>query len=358
MLPTSRPDRRHVLGTLAGGALSSGALSSGLASGLILPGTAWAQGAGGEGAATQNQPAGRAGGSTSAPPTTVTVTGEQPVVSLQTWLDLYGRPLARVRLNGQGPFRFMVDTGSNTTVVSRSLAARLGLTLAEPAFVQGVTGSTMAPRTVVRRVEIGNTITENLRGVVFDGPAFAETDGILGMDMFAGRRVRFSFRRQEVDIEQSLSRLNLPIRAPMRLRNGLLVEVAGTVGGLQTRFILDTGAELSVINPALLDQLTARRSRRTEPAVIMGATNHELTGLWVAMPRIEVMGLTTTRLTVAAADAPIFHTWGMVRQPVMLVGMDMLSQLETLVIDYRRRQLHLRLLAERLIGADHATGQG
>lgn len=349
MLPTSSSDRRLVLGALAGCALSSG---------LMLPGAARARGLESQGGIAEDRPVGQPGGGTTAPPTTVVVTGEQPVVSLQTWLDIYGRPLARVRINGQGPFRFMVDTGSNTTVISRSLAQRLGLTLAEPAFVQGVTGSTMAPRTVVRLAEIGNTVTENLRGVVFDGPAFAETDGILGMDMFAGRRVRFSFRRQEVEIEQSLSRLNLPIRSPMRLRNGLLVEVAGTVGGLQTRFILDTGAELSVINPALLDQLTARRSRRTEPAVIMGATNHELTGLWVAMPRIEVMGLTTTRLTVAAADAPIFHTWGMVRQPVMLVGMDMLSQLDTLVIDYRRRQLHLRLLADRLIGADQVTGQG
>lgn len=349
MMPTSNPDRRLLLGALAGSALSSG---------LIVPGTVLAAGSGADLATSQNQSAGQPASSTSAPPTTVTVTGEQPVVSLQTWLDLYGRPLARVRLNGQGPFRFMVDTGSNTTVISRSLAQRLGLTLAEPAFVQGVTGSTMAPRTLVRRVEIGNTVTENLRGVVFDGPAFAETDGILGMDMFAGRRVRFSFRRQEVDIEQSLSRLNLPIRAPMRLRNGLLVEVTGTAGGLQTRFILDTGAELSVINPALLDQLTARRRRRTEPAVIMGATNHELTGLWVAMPRIEVMGLTTTSLMVAAADAPIFHHWGMTHQPVMLVGMDVLSQLDTLVIDYRRRQLHLRLLADRLIGADQAVGQG
>jgi clan AA aspartic protease (TIGR02281 family) len=295
-----------------------------------------------------------------APPTTVTVTGEQPVVSLQTWLDTYGRPLARVRVNGQGPFRFMVDTGSNTTVLARRTADRLGLSLGEPARVQGVTGSTLAPRALVQRLEIGNTLTENLRSVVFDGPAFAETDGILGMDMFAGRRVRFSFRRQEVEIEQSLSRLNLPISAPIRLRNGLLAEVQGTVGGVPTRFILDTGGELSVINPVLLTALTtgSYRRRRVEPAVIVGATQHELEGVWVALPRISFMGLNTTRLTVAGADAPIFHTWGMTRQPVMLVGMDILSQLETLVIDYRRRQVHLRLLASQRIGDVPTTQLG
>lgn len=321
------PDRRRILAGL------------GLAAGL--PGLARAQ----------DRPAGA--GRPEPAPATVTVTGEQPVVSLQTWLDIWGRPLARVRINGQGPFRFMVDTGSNTTVLARGTAARLGLQLGPEALVQGVTGSVTAPRTRVQRLEIGNTVTENLHAVVFDGPAFAETDGILGMDMFASRRVRFSFRRREVEIEQSLSRLNLPLRAPIRLRNGLLAEVTGRIGGVDTRFILDTGGELSVINPALLAALTGtgrRRGRRVEPAVIVGATHQTLDGVWVALPQVDFMGLKTTGLTVASADAPIFRHWGMVHQPVMLVGMDVLSQLDTLVIDYRRRQVHLRLLAGLRIG--------
>ena len=52
-----------------------------------------------------------------APTETVTVTGQTPIVTLQTWIDLYGRPTAEVKLNGQGPFKFVVDTGSNTSVL-------------------------------------------------------------------------------------------------------------------------------------------------------------------------------------------------------------------------------------------------
>jgi predicted aspartyl protease len=327
------PDRRTLIS----------ALSAAAAAPLLLPGAARAQG---------TPPAGG----------TVTVT-EAPVVSLQTWLDTWGRPTARVMLNGQGPFRFMVDTGSNTTVVSRAAADRLALTVGAPATVHGVTGSISAPLTRLGLVEIGNTRTENLRAVVFDGPAFSQADGILGMDMFASRRVRFSFRRREVDLEQgaTLSRLNLPIRASMRLRNGLLPELDGTIGGQRARFVLDTGAEISLINQPLLTRLMSRRRRfhlGTETAVIQGATRQVLNGQWVSLPTVDFMGLKTTNLTVAAADAPIFSIWDLQDTPTMLVGMDVLSSLDTLVIDYRRRQVHLRLLAALNIGdtAGQATG--
>ena len=39
---------------------------------------------------------------------------------LDAWTDIYGRPTAKVKLNGIGPFRFLVDTGSTTTVLRRA----------------------------------------------------------------------------------------------------------------------------------------------------------------------------------------------------------------------------------------------
>src|SRR5262245_22989425 len=42
--------------------------------------------------------------------------------------DRLGRVVAPVIVNGQGPFRFIVDTGANRSAVSQALADQLGLT--------------------------------------------------------------------------------------------------------------------------------------------------------------------------------------------------------------------------------------
>ena len=57
------------------------------------------------------------------------------------WVDIYGRPTARVMINGQGPFQFMVDTGSTTTVITNRLLERLGSVSTGVATVVGTTGS-------------------------------------------------------------------------------------------------------------------------------------------------------------------------------------------------------------------------
>ena len=45
-----------------------------------------------------------------------------------------------VRVSGYGPFRFLVDTGSDRTAISRQLAGRLGLPADGNASVHSITG--------------------------------------------------------------------------------------------------------------------------------------------------------------------------------------------------------------------------
>ena len=43
------------------------------------------------------------------------------------------------------------------------------------------------------------------------------------------------------------------------------------------------------------------------------------------------------------ADFEIFKYWHLTEEPAMLIGMDVLGLLDTLIIDYRRRELQVRL---------------
>jgi hypothetical protein len=287
-------------------------------------------------------------------PDTVVVQGQTPIITLQTWVDLYGRPTANVMLNGRGPYKFVVDTGSNTTVLSTRVARQLELPALPDKVVHGVTGSMMSRFARLARVETGRSVSQNLSVAVLDAPAFEALDGILGMDMFTDRRIRFNFARKTVDFDgQARGAARLPIRASVRLRQGLLIEADGRVGGVRARSVLDTGCDTTIINTALLEEIRSPRVLRRRGAIapqIVGVTNQELGGVWANLPDVDLIGLKIARLTVVAADAPVFKLWGLEKTPAMLVGMDILTQVETLVIDYRRREVELRLLSNLMVG--------
>src|ERR1700733_5969082 len=60
---------------------------------------------------------------------TAGVAAEQtgPLYAIPTLRDRVGRIVAAVTINGRGPFRFMLDTGSNRTVLAQSVLAKLNL---------------------------------------------------------------------------------------------------------------------------------------------------------------------------------------------------------------------------------------
>jgi predicted aspartyl protease len=68
---------------------------------------------------------------------------DSTLLAVPTRIDRIGRIVVPVMINGQGPFRFIVDTGASHSTVSPQLAARLGLTPTTEAAIQmnGITGT-------------------------------------------------------------------------------------------------------------------------------------------------------------------------------------------------------------------------
>src|SRR5262245_38268017 len=60
---------------------------------------------------------------------------------LDAWTDVFGRPTAKVMIDGQGPFRFLVDTGSTTSVLAARHAAKMKMPTVGMATVNGTTGT-------------------------------------------------------------------------------------------------------------------------------------------------------------------------------------------------------------------------
>src|SRR5690349_20565118 len=83
---------------------------------------------------------GLAGAAEPPPPSPSPPSGIDEGALLATAPDLAGRITVPVRVNGEGPFDFVVDTGANRTVIAGELAAELGLPDDGPASIHGIVG--------------------------------------------------------------------------------------------------------------------------------------------------------------------------------------------------------------------------
>lgn len=263
------------------------------------------------------------------------------------WVDMYGRPTAKVMINGQGPFQFMVDTGSTTTVITNRLLERVGSTSVGVATVVGTTGSAEMPVARLDLVDCGVVTKEKLRVAVLPESSLAAGDGILGADMFAGRRLVFNIRQKQVRVEPT-RRTTRRAYSNMRVRNGLLAEIDGKVGNVSARLMLDTGAQNCIANMTLSEALQKHHPRlqRVDNVRVYGVTGHKVVGQFIAMPRVNLKAFHVDDAGCVAADASIFSVWNLNREPAMIVGVNLLSRLDSFSIDYGARSFEATLMSE------------
>lgn len=267
---------------------------------------------------------------------------------LDAWTDTHGRPTASVMLNGKGPFAFLVDTGSTSTVIAERVARTLGVERVGRLTVIGGTGTSVSPYGVVAALETGAVTRKDLRVAIMEDRLVVRGDGILGADVFTGRRLTFNLREKVVRVEPS-QRINASAgRGNMRLRQGMLAEIDGRVGRVATKLILDTGADFCIGNPALGRTLeeTYPRLDRIPRVRITGITGHKIIGELASLPKIDARAFTVEDSSAVIANAQIFKLWELEDEPAMIVGVDLLSRLESFSIDYGARMFDATLLSQ------------
>jgi hypothetical protein len=128
------------------------------------------------------------------------------------------------------------------------------------------------------------------------------------------------------------------------------LQVDASVGGVPTRAIIDTGGQTTIANLALRQALERRLSPLTSrPDTITGVTTDVQEGDAARTPPLIILpsdrgGAVEIRYNdVTFGDMRIFEHWHLTHEPAMLVGMDALGLLDTLIIDYRRHELQIRM---------------
>lgn len=261
--------------------------------------------------------------------------------------DRTGRVLAKVEINGQGPFRLIVDTGANRSALAPSVAERLGLPQVVGGVVEvhGVTGVEKLPAVEVASLRAGDLLLPSTVLPVLSGDIFAGADGFLGVAGLEQMRLEVDFVRDRVAIGPSNGR-----RAPSgyitvrgSLWQGGLLLVNGRVGAIPVKVIVDTGAERTMGNLKLRDAIleSSRRAEELE-ATVHGATSDVDEGTYFDAPTISIGAARLHRLPVTFADLHVFELWGLAGEPALVVGMDVLGTLERFVVDYRRQEFQMK----------------
>jgi hypothetical protein len=177
--------------------------------------------------------------------------------------------------------------------------------------------------------------------------ALGGAEGILGTDGLANKRIHIDFRRDSITIMRSKNeRAGSDFTTiPVKFMRGRLLVVDAYIGGVPVKAIIDTGGQSTLGNEALRTALTERRRKYgiASPDEVTGATLDVQTGNRVSTPALAMGDILVRNPAMTFADFAIFEHWKMTNEPAMLIGMDVLGLLDTLVIDYRRRELQLRL---------------
>ncbi len=152
-----------------------------------------------------------------------TCAGAQITEHSQNMEELYGKPYVMVTINGRGPFRFIIDTGTGAeALVTPSLAEQLGLPTVGHATLNDPSGQggKKVPILQMDSLELAGVRFENVRAV--QSAFFAESgncQGLLGFTLFRDFLLTLDFPNRKITLaDGSLApdggRNVLPFRMP------------------------------------------------------------------------------------------------------------------------------------------------
>src|SRR5688572_7704155 len=268
----------------------------------------------------------------------------QVTETIDLGIDRTERMTVPVNIAGRGPYSFIVDTGSERTVISRELAERLRLNPGRTATVFSMTEASRIETVIIPALEVGQrTIAE------IHAPALARSDlgaeGMLGVDSLRSQRVDFDFVREEMTVTPSRRPPERPwprdtILVTARSLYGHLIITDATLDGQRITVIVDTGSQVSVGHSVLRRRLERRRRLGTlHPIQLLSVTGGRLDAEYGAARQVQIGDAMIRNLPIAFADVLPFRQLHLEDRPAILLGMDALRLFERVSFDFARRQV-------------------
>ena len=261
---------------------------------------------------------------------------------IKTRPDRDRRMTVPVRIGETDTFDFIIDTGSQTTVLARDIAERMRLPLARRARIVGIAGIEDADTVIVSEIGLGRRSYSDMEVVLFEGRHIG-ADGIVGIDSLQRQRVLLDFGRNLMTVGDARSlggNRGFEIVVTARRRLGQLIMTKAMIDGVRTDVIIDTGADTSVGNRAL--QRALNRHPTNQSISLIAVTGQPVTAE-LSFPRKLTIGtVDITNLQVAYTDTPVFDVLKL-KRPALLLGMHELRLFKRIAVDFAAQKVYFDL---------------
>lgn len=250
-----------------------------------------------------------------------------------------------VRVNGRGPYLFVVDSGADTSVIGVRIARALQLPLGTPVTLNNMTDRNVVDRVRVESLSLGSSTIRDLQL-----PALREADlggaGMIGIDALARQRLMMDFEKRQIRVEDS----SRPIQSSPgdivitgRLQRGQLILTEVKAGGLALDAVIDTGSQITIGNLALRDKLVRRRVGKFQTVTATGVTGKSMQLQLAYVPELRLGSVTLRNVPMAFADVPPFDVFGLSDRPALLLGTDLLETFRRISLDFKARKVRFQL---------------
>lgn len=147
-------------------------------------------------------------------------------------LDAAPRLTVQVKINGQGPYAFLVDTGASGSVISRELVDRLKVIPHARTTIHGLAGAQDADTVLIDSVQVGRKTRRAIPMSVLPGRSLGAA-GLLGLEWLGSQGLILDFARKQMRLGSTLPMGDgRTISVPARTRrNGLTLIDADFSGG-------------------------------------------------------------------------------------------------------------------------------
>lgn len=238
----------------------------------------------------------------------------------------------------------IVDSGSAASIISASLAARLGLEGTEQRTIRGLSGR--APARIVRALDvvIGGQSHHLATAYIVDldtaSAALGRTiDLVLGADVFAGRYLALDFANSRYALAESFAGGPDWTFAPMgHGRNRELLVYASIAGLDPVPLMVDLGSNTALILSRDYADRHGLLEGKPRSTTVLGGVEGKRTATTFMVDRAEMAGLVIDAIPTLAVD-----DW-LSGSTVGNIGLPLLAQFDV-VLDFAIGRLWLHVLA-------------
>lgn len=261
-----------------------------------------------------------------------------PLATVPLTLGYNGRPVMPVMVNGEGPFDFILDTASTKTAIFANLARRLDLPASLKDSMRVFSLAEVSKRLVLSMssIRLGPVELADHPVVLFDDwRAQGDTpQGLIGLDLLAGYVIVYDAGTSTLQFYEA-GALPSPIKDErwagaaltldsFSLDNVALLRLDARIAGRRSfPLLLDTGAEVSLGNFALLDMLPIVGR---DGAPIADMVDQETKTVELKFYNMTAGNVRWGYGSIYVADAVIFSSFGYEDHPIGLLGFDLLRR--------------------------------